>query len=129
LPFRQEFQQWARAHNIHNLSVLLHNSFCIHRLAQTGNPGRTASEVGLNPGPFQKRFEPIAAGVTDSGEYFSFTPRKVGLRNWPRMVKEYLAEDSGRRRWRISSSRCAWKHLRKPLAKLIEAHFATKERP
>jgi hypothetical protein len=88
---RREFKRWARVHNIHNLSVLLRDSFCVHWLAETGNPGRTASEVGLHPGLFARRFGPAAAGVTDSGEYFSLTPRAVGLRNWPRMVKQYLA--------------------------------------
>jgi len=100
----REFRRWAREHNLHNLSVLLRNSFCVHRLAQTGKPGRTASEVGLHPGLFAQRFGPAAASVTDSGEYFSLTPRKVGLRNWPRMVKEYLAVASGRRRARPSLS-------------------------
>ena len=113
---RREFRQWARGHNIYNLSVLLRNSFCVHRLAETGNPGRTASEVGLHPGLLARRFGPAASGVTDTREYFSLTPRKVGLRDWPRMVKEYLAQNSGCRRAEPLRS-AAGRVTAKPLAK------------
>lgn len=84
------FLRWARSHNISDLSVLLRDSFCVHRLAETGDAGRTASEVGFHPRSFVQRFGPAAADVTDSDEYFSLTPRAVGLCNWPGMAKAHF---------------------------------------
>lgn len=95
----ERFHRWARALKIRELAEVLRNSYYIFRLAQPGNLSRTSSETGVSIATLQKRFAPVAAGRgLQAEEYFSLTPAKVGLRNWPRMVKQYRAQNPPRRR-------------------------------
>jgi hypothetical protein len=93
----RKFRRWARALNLRFLPRMLRNSFIAHHLEQSGNAHQTAREAGLRTQFCYKRFINLVAhhGARD---YFSLTPAKVGLRNWPRIVKQYLAQNS-RRRW------------------------------
>lgn len=93
----RKFCRWARARNLRCLARILRNSFIVFRLQQTGSLVQTAVEAGLR---VQNGCKTINALVSPGGapRYFSLTPAKIGLRDWPRIVAQYLARNSRRRR-------------------------------
>lgn len=93
----QKFRRWARALNLRFLPRILRNSFIAHGLAQSGNPYQTAREAGLRAQFCHKCFSGLVAR-NGGRNYFSNTPAQVGLPDWPRLVKQYLAQNSRRRR-------------------------------
>jgi len=102
LPFLRpaalhKFRRWARSLNLRFLPRMLRNSFIAHLLEQSGDPYRTAHEAGLRAQFCEKCFISLV-GRHGARNYFSYTPAKVGLPDWPRIVKEYMSQNSRRRR-------------------------------
>lgn len=87
----RKFRRWARALNLRFLPRILRYTFIAARQEQTGSAVQVAREAGLQP-PFDKQFIGIMTQA-DADELLSVTPAKVGLRNWRRIVAEYLARN------------------------------------
>lgn len=77
-----------RAHGLVLRPNMLRHACCAYRYRATGDSANICLEMGLYPA-LVNRHHLLPVTKADALEYFSLTPKAVGVQDWPALVSEY----------------------------------------
>jgi len=83
-----KFHRFARSRGVHIDQSTLQNSFAAYRWAMVGNVFQIAGETGASCSSIRNHY-PLTSSAS-AEDYFSLTPEKVGIPDWPAQAAKFL---------------------------------------